>query len=379
MSDEFKKTDFYTSGYKSLDNYLEDNNGNKIPYLRKDLKYFRRKITLLYGETESGKSTIIREIMYLLRNSISNVIIFAPTNDSNNLYTDQVKAPAIFNKLSLEILVEINERQKEAMKVYAIANNMETMRSVFVKIADERLRAAVNATNRYAERHLQRAALSHTDPGVRHAEEKKVRDIQNQALKSAYKYCIAHHKKELMQDHTLSDAQKIAVQFHDFCPDLLLVFDDCASFFKENQKHPIIMDMFYQGRHDGLTSIFSFQGDKDIPPNLRRAAHTAIFTTPQCATAHFNTGSNGYDKFTKKKVDLAIDRIFRQDGEAPTYRKLAFLRNEVDKIQCILADSYDNFEMGGLWVRKYLEALEPKSNGSGSDKILMKKILNIIK
>lgn len=361
------------------DPYLEDNNGNKIPYLKKDLKYFYRKITLLYGETESGKSTIIQEALYLLRDKIPNVIIFAPTNDSNNLYTGKVHAPGIFRKLSIEILEEINERQKKCMKIYSIANDMDTMRAIFLKVADSRMRAIVESINKDAEQYLSSIIQNYSDPGLRHAEEKKIKDMRNNALRSAYKLCIANNKKQLMKESSLTEVQQIAVQFHDHCPDLLLVFDDCASFFKEHQKETVIMDMFYQGRHDGLTSIFSFQGDKDIPPNLRRAAHTAIFTTPACAMAHFSTNSNGYDRQIKKRIDLAIDRIFRQDGEMPTYRKLAYLRNEAEKIQCILADSYGDFKMGGLWVRKYLETIEPKTLSSGADKALIKEILGMTK
>jgi energy-coupling factor transporter ATP-binding protein EcfA2 len=364
---------------KGLDDYIEDDMGNKIPYLKKDLKFFYRKITLLYGETESGKTTIIQEILYLLKDKIPNVLIFAPTNDANNLYTGKVKSPGIFKKLSIEILEEINERQKKCMKVYSIANDMETMKSIFLRVADERMKAIVNGVNRDAARYLQMAVQNYSDPGLRHAEEKKIRDMQISALKSAYKLCINMHKKTLMKDESLTDTQKIAVQFHDHCPDLLLVFDDCASFFKEHHKEPIIVDMFYAGRWNGLTSIFSFQGDKDIPPNLRRSAHTAIFTTSQCAMAHFNTASNGYDKQLRKKIDLAINRIFKQDGDMPTYRKLAFLRNEAEKIQCILADSYGDYRMGGLWVRKYLETLEPKSITSGSDKALINEILSMTK
>jgi len=372
-------SDFYNGNRKILDEYIEDDMGNKIPYLKKDIRYFYRKITLLYGETESGKSTIIQEILYLLKDRIPNVLVFAPTNDSNNLYTGKVRAPGIFRKLSIEILEEINERQKKCMRIYSIANDMETMRSIFMRIADDRMKAIVNGVNRDTVRYIQLAMQNNTDPGMRHAEEKKIKDMASNALRSAYKMCIAMHKKVLMKDESLTDIQRIAVQFHDLCPDLLLVFDDCASFFKEHQKEPIIMDMFYQGRHDGLTSIFSFQGDKDIPPNLRRAAHTAIFTTSACAMAHFSTASNGYDKQTKKKVEAAIYRIFKQDSDAPIYRKLAFLRNEAEKIQCILADSYGDFRMGGLWVRKYLETLEPKSISSGGDKALIKEILSMTK
>ena len=360
---------------KKETHFIEDEDGNRIPYMKKDPKFFFRKITLLYGETESGKSTIIQENLFLLKGMIPNIIIFSPTNDSNNLYTGKVGKPGIINKISMEILEEINERQKKAMYAYSIANNIEIMKSLFLKVADDRLKSIINSVNRDAVRHLQIAYQRYTDPSIRRSEEDKIRNLRDTNIRNTYKQCIKANEKILLKDETLTDAQRVAAEYHDHNPDILLVFDDCASFFKEHQKEPLIMDMFYQGRHDAITSIFSFQGDKDIPPNLRRAAHTAIFTTSACAMAHFSTSSNGYDKNTKKRIEKAISRIFRQDGDSPSYSKLAFLRNEQEKIQVILADRYDDFLMGGLWVRKFIQAIEPKSLASGSNKALIKELL----
>jgi hypothetical protein len=350
--------------------FVEDDDGTQYPYLKKDAKYFWRK-------TDSGKYTIIQEIMVLLKNYISNIIVFSPTNDSNNLYTNKIRKPGIFKKISMEVLEEINDRQKKVMQISSIANDMEIMKSIFLKTADERMKSISNCINRDAARYLQLASQKHQDPSIRRAEEDKIRTMRDKSLRDLYKLCIKSHEKELKKNTSLSDVEMIAVEFSGHSPDLLIIFDDCASFFKEHQKEPLIMDMFYNSRHDGLTSIFSFQGDKDIPPNLRRAAHTAIFTTPACAMAHFSTSSNGYDRITKKKVEKAINRIFRQEGDLQCFRKLAYLRNETEKIQAILADKYDDFCMGGLWVRKFLQAIEPKSLASGSNKALIKEILSM--
>jgi len=373
MSD-FMKTDFYKSTQKEA-HFLEDDDGTQIPYIRKDPKYYYRKIMALFGETETGKSVIMQEIMYLLRDVIPNVIVFAPTNDSNNLYSDRVAKPGIFKRVSMEILEEINARQQKCMKIYAIANDMGVMQSVFLKVADQRLRAIVNGVNREASRHLQMAVHMHADPGMRKVEEKKIKDMRDAALRSTYKLCIRANEKQLMKDNSLTDEQKVAVKYYDHNPDMLLIFDDCASFFMKHKNEELIRDMFYMGRHNGLTTILSFQGDKDIPPALRRASHVSFFTTPASAMAYAACKDNGMDKQLKKKVEKAINRIFRPDGDTPTFRKLVYLRNDIEKIQVTLADNYDEFKLGGLWTRKFLEAIEPKSLSSGNSKELMKEIL----
>lgn len=361
--------------------YLEDDDGSKIPYLRKDPSIFLRKITALYGETESGKSTIIQEFMYLLRKSIPNVIIFAPTNDSNNLYTGKTYKPGIFTVLTIEILEEIFMRQKEAMRIYDIANNMEIMRSVFMKIADDRTRTIVNSVNRDAERHLSLAAQRYLDPGMRKSEEIKIKNMREQALRRTYKLCIEANRASLLKDPSLTDAQYIAVFYYEFIPDMLLVFDDCATFFSQHKNEKIIKDMFYEGRHGAITSVFSFQGTSNIPPDLRRAAHISIFTTQASANAYVSCKDNGIsaDRLLKRKWEKYATRIFKADGDMPTYRKLVYIRGGVEPLQVTLADSYDDFIMGGLWVRKFLQAIEPKSITSGNNKDLIKKIYHMTK
>ena len=88
--------------------------------------------------------------------------------------------------------------------------------------------------------------------------------------------------------------------------------------------------------------------------------------------AYINCKDNGITGDLKKKMIKATDRIFRNDGDMTTFRKLAYLRLNSEKIQVTLANTYDDFTMGGLWVRKYLQAIEPKSLSSGKNKNLIK-------
>lgn len=361
--------------------FLEDDEGNKIPYMSKDPKHFYRKIVNYYGETESGKSFLIQEHMYLLRKLIPNVIIFAPTNTSNNLYTGKIGKSGIFVNLTIDILEMLYERQKDSVKIYEIANNMEVMKSLFLKVADERTKAIVMRVIKDAKHHLDLAAQRYSDPGVRKSEEMKIKTMRDNELRRTFKLSIEANRRALLDDATLTADQYIATFYCGFSPDILLVFDDCASFFNQHKNEKVIKDMFYEGRHDAITSLFAFQGTSNIPPDLRRAAHVSIFTTQGSANAFVSCKENGIagDRGLKRRFERAASRIFRSDNNGPCYRKLVYLRGNAEPIQTTLADSYDDFEMGGLWVKKLLKVIEPKTISAGNDKNLINKIYHMTK
>ena len=62
----------------------------KLKWFEKDYKNYLNKTTIVYGRTNSGKSTIIEEIMYLCKDYIPTVFVIAPTNSSNNAYTNKI-------------------------------------------------------------------------------------------------------------------------------------------------------------------------------------------------------------------------------------------------------------------------------------------------
>ena len=49
--------------------------GSKLKWFKKDYKYFLNKTTLIYGRTQSGKSTIVEECLYLCKDYLTAVFV----------------------------------------------------------------------------------------------------------------------------------------------------------------------------------------------------------------------------------------------------------------------------------------------------------------
>jgi len=125
-------------------------------------------------------------------------------------------------------------------------------------------------------------------------------------------------------------------------PNMMIIFDDCESFFREHQKDSIIAELIMLNAYHHLTRIFTFQCDRHLFPAFRRNMNAMIFTTSQNTISHFSTVSNGYDRHTRKIAESVISRIFRYEYGLTNYRKLAFFPGaQTDKFQCILANKLD--------------------------------------
>ena len=76
-------------------NFLRINNGDKINKIDDDYKIYFRRMTLIFGESNTGKTTIVKHILFLLKNYIPITFIVAPTNSSNNAFTNLVPSKLI--------------------------------------------------------------------------------------------------------------------------------------------------------------------------------------------------------------------------------------------------------------------------------------------
>lgn len=325
--------------------YLEDDNKNVIPYLNKYSEHFLNKNILLSGGCASGKTTIINEIVKKLSDKVPNIIKFVMPNKNNisdeKFDSDWQLIEFFENKtktISIEILQKIIDRQNKCATINEYVNNLEILESLFNKVADEKELNIIKQIDIDISYKIN--CIKANDPGLYHAEKKEIRDLQNKLLKSVYQKCINENKETLLKDQSLDEKQKLTINYENFCPNMMLIFDGCEEFIREHQKDPVISEIFYSGKNYNLTRIFTFFNAKHIHPHLRRNFDVLIFTTSYEAINHFNIVSNGYDKKTRKLAELAINRIFSPEQNLVTYRKLVFFPyNLTDRFQCILVDN----------------------------------------
>ena len=356
--------------------YLLCNDGNKIYFVDKDPEIYINKLTLLYGESGSGKSTILQDILYILKDKISIPIVFSSTNVVNEAFSNIVPQEFIHGDVNIEKLQEIWDKQIERVQLFRIANNIKILKSIFDKVGKEN---EIIKAETISEKALN--CISHYnnskkyDHGARRSHIKFIESKKTKALIKLYKSCIRKYKN-ILKNMDLSYKEKIAINYLDCNPHIIIIFDDCMSTARKWSKEEIVKKLFYQGRQYYITQIYTLQDDHGISPDLRKNAMQSIFTSENVAISHFSTTSNGITKIDKKKAEKIIPRIFDQKRGSPKhYQKLVYDKSSSDKFKVIIADLHDDFTVGSSYLFKYIDKLPKKEN---SNKLIFNSdILNI--
>lgn len=323
----------------------------KVRFLEKSARYYLNRSTILFGASNSGKSTILLEILYLLRGDVPNIFVFAPTAEANNAFDGIVPAPLIYKTVDIEILTEIYNRQQGATKIYNTVNNLGALRELFKRVAGQSEMAAAEMADRNALEIMARkegdAALGYAERRATIAEVKEVRDDY---LKKLYK-CVIRAGKKRLRNMELGDTEKYILKYLDFNPNCVIVLDDCGAILKRFQKEEVVKKIIFQGRHSYINIILTLQDDLHLDSSIKKNSFVNIFTTSQCAAAYFNRGSNSFGKKERERAEKIVNFIFTASSVKKDFKKLVYLRDEVDPFRYTVADVYDGFRFGcpSLW------------------------------
>ena len=336
----------------------------KLKWLEKKYKNYLNRTTIIYGRTNSGKSTIIDEIMYLCKEYIPTVFVIAPTNSSNNAYTDKIPPRFILKDLDPKWLNKLLVRQKESAGAYNNANRIEVLKSLFNRISDETSQSLEKSIIDKAHASLEYISGTNLSFPQKKKQKGQILKHKNAMLSRLYKMIIRYHKVSLEKDDTLHKTEKAAISFLDFNPNIMLILDDCASKFKKLLKKSSAMkEIFYEGRHYFFTTIISTQDDKEIDSELRKNNTVSIFTTAQSATSNFERTSNGYPKHERIKAKICVESVFKQDeNDTEHYQKLVYVQGDADPFKYTIANLYDDFKMGSLPMWQYSKKIKSKKD-----------------
>jgi hypothetical protein len=347
-------------GDKSL--FMTDK--TKLKWMPKNHLHYLNRTTILYGRTNSGKSTVIEEIMYLCKDHIPTIFVVAPTNSSNNAYTGKVPDQFIRKELDVDWLDKLLTRQKNAAGAYINANRIEILKSLFNKVSDENSQSLEQSIINKAHSSLAYISDSVMDFPQKKKQKNQILEHKNNMLRRLYKTTIRFHKVTLENNQKLHKTEKAALSFLDFNPNIMLILDDCASKFKKlYKKSTAIKEIFYEGRHYFITTLISAQDDKEIDSELRKNTTVSVFTTAQSATSNFERSSNGYPKHEKNKAKTCIESVFKQqENDVTHFQKLVYIQGEADPFKYTIADLYDDFRMGSLPMWQYSEKIKSHKN-----------------
>lgn len=363
--------------------YIPLKDGTKLYDLPKNYKFFIGGRTILYGASNSGKSYILNEILYLSKDIVPIIFVVAPTNTSNGAFDGMIPSHFIKTQIDREWLINLWNRQKESAQAYKVANKLQNLRALFLKaIKNDRVQLiqeqfVITKVDNTIKK-IDSVPTTKHNHAQKKSQKQKCIQVKEDILRELYKSQIRLNKVYL-ERLQLSDIEKHTLAFLDFNPNMVLVLDDCASQMKEWAKwidgtENLIESIFYQGRHNYLTLIMTAQDDKSMKSEFRKNASLSIFTTPNIAAANFERSANNFDKKTKERALRCIEATFAQDpnSEYKHFRKLAYVNQATDPFRTIEAGTYDDFRMGGDPMWRLEERLKSESENLQSNSLFNK-------
>jgi energy-coupling factor transporter ATP-binding protein EcfA2 len=287
-----------------------------VQELKPDYTMFLDKTTVLYGASGSGKSFLMRDILHMLQPHIQQVIVISPTDAQNSSYSGIIPKPCIHYAISEQHLNDIYERQMMLTTVCKKASNEDIIYKLYSMIPSGKRAVCDDALRSVNDRLRALKTSDSADVSKAEAECKKFRVAM-------WKHVIGQNLRMLYILPLTAD-QKMALEYMNVNPKMVIIFDDCTEQLDKLKKSPVIQSLFYKGRWAQLTILIGCHTDKTIDAGVKKSTFVSIFTEEGAARAYFNRASSDFDRATKNKAIKAIDHIFTTG----THQKLVILRGD---------------------------------------------------
>lgn len=323
-------------------------------------KHYLDRTTVAYGESGTGKSTVIIHLLKTLQPHVQQIVVFSPTDPQNKTYScGIVPLPLIHYELSVEKLNIIWERQAAMAAVYAKANNADIITRVYRKCPNERVENFISRANRKREDTIKNICDQYMDDATVNKKCEEIERRFRELLTIVYKRAIYESRSELLKMQ-LSEDERFTVEYVTFNPRIVLIFDDCAAMLgdKKIRKSEVFKKMFYQNRWVYMTIIVAAHNDKNLEQDIRKNCYLTIFTSKNCATGFFTNKTNAIDADTVAKSREAIKCI---DDPQRGFRRLAYVREE-SKFYVLTAKKFDPFPFCPGVINVYCDRIKSTSN-----------------
>jgi molybdopterin-guanine dinucleotide biosynthesis protein len=355
--------------------------GDAIPWMNKDYNNHLDKTTLIFGGTGSGKTTIIEEILYLLKDHVPNFLVLAP-DTSNSAYCKKLPMRCIKDDLTKAKLIQLWERQRNATRLYNTANDITILERVFKKIADKQSIVLLECINRRTDQIINYIENNREyNIPQKKSQRSSVEELRNKKIKTIYKDAIRQNL-DLLKQKQLDLHERIAVEFLDFNPRLCLIIDDCSEkfqvwmkMFKKSEVNPFEA-IFYKNRWNYLTLIFAAHDDKLVNTELRKNARITIYTNSQALVTSINRQGNGFTPKERKEAMRFANRLFgdEENKGIKTHQKLCYVREDAHPFKYTIATPYPDFTIGCEPTRKLIAKM-PKKDDNIVNNPLIKDIV----
>ncbi len=326
-----------------------------VPIPRVDDKelYFLNRLTILYGSSGTGKSSLIMHILNTIRDTVPLIIVCNPTNDMNGDYNGIAPTSCIYDDLTKDLLKRIFQRQNNVMTMYNLVRDPDNLRPIYEFVSDPESKGKIEKLDMIYRKGCCEIKSGYEDDEVETNLDELKSKYQKKLVKIMRGCIIANMKK--LQSFSLTEMQKSLLNNFQLNPNICLLIDDCAASIKDWKDLTETKQLFFQGRHFRVTTILTMQNESIIPPSLRSNAHISIFTTEKIVNTFYAKASSGASTEDRKKIAKIASDIFSpsEDRMRPNYKKLivlgAIIKSE-NKIQYMIGNpKKKRFGSQALW------------------------------
>ena len=329
-----------------------------LPELEQNYKKYLDRMTVIYGESGTGKSFILTDVLKHLNSHVGQILIISPTDRQNQTYEKNIAPkPMIHYTITSELLNDIWNRQEAFAAAYKRANDPGTIARLFELTASDATKANIKAIKDQLK--LRTSEIKAAELDENKARE-KIADMEAECEKVKtliFKHTVSQNLSKLNKCN-LSEKEQYTIKYLNFNPRLVLIFDDCSDQIEKFKKHPVMKKLFFQGRWAYITTISACHSDKVLDAELKKNAFVSIFTAEKSAHAYIDRKTTDMDKEAKVKGFSACKQAFTPLAK---HQKLVYIREE-DKYYKYTAEKHENFRFGSPQLWEYCDKIKADEN-----------------
>lgn len=345
--------------------------GTLINHVKDSPEIYLNKSVILFGQSGTGKTVLVKHILNILKEQVPNCIAFVPTDDEEDKdsYSKIINPRCVIRNMDMALIKMRNLfiRQTEGRKISSLIKDLNKLRSMYEKNRIDKIDLIISKTVQATKEAKEKIKAS--DAYSQDQKDNQITEINKmleERLREYYKQGIEKYKQSLFENHKngshkLTEEEIMLLTYLRYNNNIIIIYDDCMAEIAKWGKDEEIKKIFFQGRHYNITTMFVMHSDKGFPPDLRQNAFINIFTMPAVANNYFSTKNNGISKELGKKMPKIIERVFREpvDPKAPkNYKKLVFIPRDSNQIQYIVAKIIPNFTFGCDTLRMLTDRLD---------------------
>ncbi len=293
--------------------------GIEIPkFTHKDPYSIINNSIYIFGQSGTGKSSIVNYLLLTLQGYVSSGFVICPTEATSETPSYKgvfpphcIKTADITDKSIEKCMIDLYNRQEFVSAMAKCSSNITLLRELSKRfgVYDSIHRSLLKVAR--VRGNIEKLTID--------ADKKKkvLADLKQYEINLYSRKLFDLNKAGKIDISRLSEDEANCIQFLYFNPRTILILDDCFSTCKKVQKTSIFIKYLTQCRHFNVTFMIIIHAVQHIAQDNRLLSKKSIFSDKDTATKYFGlllSGgliSNGRHRMAMAMIDKVFEIKFR--------------------------------------------------------------------